>query len=61
MTPMEARNKLIEAKQQFGQNKITIDQLHTSADTYIETLKEYKRVKKVKLSIPSRGYLIRAL
>lgn len=61
MSPLELRNLLIEAKKQFGQGLITVDQLHAAADRYIESLKEYKRVKKVKLSIPSRAYLIRAL
>lgn len=61
MTPMDLRNQVIEARQKYGRGEITVTELHTVADRYIESLKEYKRVKKVKLSIPSRAYLLRAL
>ena len=62
MSPIELRSKLIEAKQQFGRNEITIDALYAVADAYIDALREYKkRTGNKKLNIPARGYLIRAL
>ena len=62
MSPMEYRNKLIEAKQQFGRSEITAAQLEAVADAYIESLKEFKkRTKNKKLRIPARGYIIRAI
>lgn len=62
MTPLELRSNLIEAKKLYGQNVITIDDLYTAADAYIESLKDFKkRTKAAKLHIPSRSYLIRAL
>ena len=61
MSPMELRNQLIEARKKFGRGEITTDQLNAAADEYIKALKEYKRAKKVKLNIPTRAYLLRAL
>lgn len=61
MTPMELRNKVIEAKKAFGRNEITVDELNAIADKYIEALKKFKKDKKAKITIPSRAYLIRAL
>lgn len=62
MSALDLKFKLQEAKQQFGRNEITIDQLYVAADAYIEALKEFKkRTKNKKLAIPNRGYLIRAL
>jgi len=62
MNPQELRNQLITAKQQFGRQEITIEQLYAAADAYIESIKAFKkRTGDKKLRIPDRGYLIRAL
>jgi hypothetical protein len=62
MNPQELRNQLVTAKQQFGRQEITIEQLYAAADAYIESIKAFKkRTGDKKLRIPDRGYLIRAL
>lgn len=62
MSAQEYRNQLIEAKQRFGRNEITQDDLYAAADAYIEAIKDFKkRTGNKKLSVPSRGYLIRAI
>jgi len=61
MTPLELRNEVITAKKKFGQGLITESELYAVADKYIDALKAYKKSKQVKLPIPSRSYLIRAL
>lgn len=62
MTAQECRNQLIEAKQRFGRNEITTEQLYAAADAYIEAIKAYKkRTGNKKLPVPNRGYLIRAI
>jgi outer membrane protein assembly factor BamD (BamD/ComL family) len=62
MNAQEARNNLIYAKQKFGRNEITIDELYDTADAYIEAIREWKkRTGDKKFKIPSRGYLIRAI
>jgi len=60
MTAQEYRNQLIAAKQRFGRNEITIDQLYAAADAYIESIKEFKqRTGNKKLPVPSRCQLMR--
>lgn len=61
MTALELRSKLLEAKQQYGRGEITVDALYAVADAYIDALKAYKKASGKRLTIPSRGYLIRAL
>lgn len=62
MTAQEYRSQLIVAKQQFGRNEISTEQLYAAADAYIEAIKEFKRrTGNKKLPVPSRGYLIRAI
>lgn len=60
MNPQEYRNQLIEAKQRFGRNEITTDQLYAAADAYIDAIKDFKkRTGNKKLPVPSRGHLLR--
>ena len=61
MTPLELREKVIEAKRLYGQGIITIDDLYAAADAYIESIRAFKQRTKAKIAIPSRGYIIRAL
>lgn len=61
MTALDLKFKLQEAKKQFGRKEITIDQLYVAADAYIDALKEFKKRTKAKISIPNRGYVIRAI
>lgn len=60
MSALDLKFKLQEAKQQFGRNEITVEQLYIAADAYIAALTEFKKRTKAKISIPSRGYIIRA-
>jgi hypothetical protein len=60
MSALDLKFKLQEAKQKFGRNEITIEQLYVVADAYIAALTEFKKRTKAKISIPSRGYIIRA-
>lgn len=60
MTAQECRNELIYAKQRFGRNEITIDDLYAAADAYIDAIKEFKaRTGNKKLSVPNRSQLFR--
>ena len=61
MTPLELKEKLLDAKSQYRNGAIDIDALYAAADAYIEALKAFKKRTKAKLNIPSRAYLIRAL
>lgn len=62
MSALDLRAKLQEAKQKFGRNEITLEQLYAAADAYIESIKAFKkRTGDKKLRIPDRGYLIRAI
>lgn len=61
MTPLELRDKVIEARRLWGQGQLTTDELNATADKYIDALKAYKKKTGKKLSIPNRAYLLRAL
>lgn len=61
MTPLELRDKVIEARRLWGQGQITTDELNATADKYIDALKMYKKTTGKKLTIPNRAYLLRAL
>lgn len=61
MTPLELREKLLDAKSQHRQGLIDVDTLYAAADEYIESLKAFKKRTHAKLNIPSRAYIIRAL
>jgi N-formylglutamate amidohydrolase len=61
MTPLELKEKLLDARSQYRNGDCDIDALYAAADAYIDSLKAYKKRTKAKLNIPSRGYLLRAL
>jgi len=59
--PLEARTKLIRAKRKFGDGEVSITELHAAADEYREAMRQHAKAKGLKIRIPSRGYLIRAI
>ena len=60
-TPLQLRREAIEARQRFGRNEATIDELHAAFDAYIAGIVAHCRQKGMKPPKLSRSYLIRAL
>lgn len=61
MTPLELRSRLIDAKKEYGQGRITVEQLYEHADAYIDALKAYAKRTGKKVPIPTPAHIIRAL
>ena len=61
MTAIELKEQLRLAKGAFHRGEIDIDALYAAADAYIEAIKAFKKRTKAKISVPTRGYIIRAV
>lgn len=59
MTPLQLKNDLAKAKQDFYQSRISIEQLREAANQYRQSLIDYKKRTGKKLAIPSIAKLVR--
>ena len=60
MTALDLKFAAKAAQAQHARSEITTDELYTAVDAYIKAIREFKKRTKAKISIPSRGCILRA-